>query len=67
MSWNKPYGRDGIVAALDALVADGTLPGDLSYERITVETPREEGHGHVAINAAMVLANGPFTVRTQRW
>ncbi|MBT7145672.1 MAG: arginine--tRNA ligase, partial [Rhodospirillales bacterium] len=56
MSWNKPYGRDGIVAALDALVADGTLPGDLSYERITVETPREEGHGHVAINAAMVLA-----------
>jgi arginyl-tRNA synthetase len=56
MSWDKPFGRDGIVAALDALVADGTLPGDLSYDRITVETPREEGHGHVAINAAMVLA-----------
>lgn len=56
MNWTKPYGRDGIVAALDSLVAEGVLPAGLGYERITVETPREEGHGHVAINAAMVLA-----------
>lgn len=56
MRWNKPYGRDGIVAILDTLVADGTLPGGVSFERVSVEPPREDGHGHVATNAAMVLA-----------
>ncbi len=56
MCWNKPYGRDGIVAALDSLVTDGVLPDGLSFGRITVETPRDESHGHVATNAAMVLA-----------
>ncbi len=55
-SWNKPFGRDGMIAALDRLAADGVIPAGLDYSRITIEAPREEGHGHVAINAAMVLA-----------
>ncbi len=56
MSWNKPFGRDGVAAALDALVSEDALPDGLDTSRITVEPPREEGHGHVATNAAMVLA-----------
>jgi arginyl-tRNA synthetase len=56
MSWNKPFGRHGIEAVLDGLAADGTIPSGLDYSRITIEAPREGGHGHVAINAAMVLA-----------
>ena len=55
-SWNKPFGHDGIIAALDALASDGVIPSGLDYSRITVEPPREVGHGHVAINAAMVLS-----------
>ncbi len=56
MSWNKPFGRHGIEAALDGLAAAGVIPAGLDYSRITIEAPREEGLGHVAINAAMVLA-----------
>ncbi|MEL6873950.1 MAG: arginine--tRNA ligase, partial [Pseudomonadota bacterium] len=42
--------------ALDALVADGTLPGDLDRSNVTVEPPRDPAHGDLATNAAMVLA-----------
>ena len=45
-----------IDAALDALVAAGDLPADLSRANVTVEPPRDITHGDLATNAAMVLA-----------
>jgi arginyl-tRNA synthetase len=45
-----------IDAALDALVAAGTLPADLDRRNVTVEPPRDPSHGDLATNAAMVLA-----------
>ncbi|MBC8240745.1 MAG: arginine--tRNA ligase [Alphaproteobacteria bacterium] len=55
-TWTKPFGRDGVVSVLDALRDEGIIPADLDLSRITVEPPREQGHGHVATNAAMVLS-----------
>ena len=43
-------------AALDTLVAAGTLPGGLDRANVTVEPPRDASHGDLATNAAMVLA-----------
>jgi arginyl-tRNA synthetase len=42
--------------ALGRLTQKGTLPADLPLERITVEPPRERGHGDAATNAALILA-----------
>ena len=42
--------------AVLSLAREGALPEGLDLERIAVETPREEGHGDLATNAAMVLA-----------
>jgi arginyl-tRNA synthetase len=49
------FGRQ-IDAALDALVAAGTLPADLPRAAITCEPPRDPAHGDLSTNAAMVLA-----------
>ena len=49
------FGRQ-IDLALDALVADGTLPAGLSRSAVTCEPPRDPSHGDLATNAAMVLA-----------
>ncbi len=43
-------------AALDALELEGTLPPGLARANVTVEPPRDPGHGDLATNAAMVLA-----------
>lgn len=43
-------------AALNALEADGVLPGGLDRRAVTVEPPRDASHGDLATNAAMVLA-----------
>ena len=43
-------------AALDRLVAAGTLPDGLDRKNVTVEPPRDASHGDLATNAAMVLA-----------
>ncbi|WP_342075509.1 arginine--tRNA ligase [Yoonia sp. SS1-5] len=48
--------RTRVIACLDQLVADGTLPGGLSTANVTVEPPRDPAHGDMATNAAMVLA-----------
>jgi arginyl-tRNA synthetase len=48
--------RDEVVRAVDALSAAGTLPKGLDLGRIAVEPPREEGHGDLSTNAAMVLS-----------
>ncbi|MEL6572225.1 MAG: arginine--tRNA ligase [Pseudomonadota bacterium] len=48
--------RTGVLACLDALVVDGTLPDGLDTRAIAVEPPRDAAHGDMATNAAMVLA-----------
>lgn len=47
--------RGRILAALEALKADGALPAELSTEGVEVDTPRDPTHGDLATNAAMVL------------
>ena len=48
--------RDKVVASIDALAADGVLPGGLDTGAVAVEPPRDATHGDLATNAAMVLA-----------
>ncbi|WP_102223590.1 arginine--tRNA ligase [Acidimangrovimonas sediminis] len=48
--------RAQVIAALDALVAEGALPAGLDTANVTVEPPRDPAHGDMATNAAMVLA-----------
>ncbi len=48
--------RETVLSAIDALVADGALPGGLDTSAITVDPPRDAAHGDMATNAAMVLA-----------
>jgi arginyl-tRNA synthetase len=45
-----------IITALKGLQAAGQLPPDLRLDGINTEPPREQSHGEVATNAAMVLA-----------
>ena len=45
-----------VIHALAAMTAEGKLPRDLDFTRVSVEPPREAQHGDVATNAAMVLA-----------
>lgn len=45
-----------VVAELEGLVASGALPGGLDLSGVAVEPPRDQGHGEMATNAAMVLA-----------
>ena len=45
-----------IVSSLDSLVAEGALPGGLSFAAVSVEPPRDAAHGDMATNAAMALA-----------
>ncbi|MDA8585763.1 arginine--tRNA ligase [Rhodobacteraceae bacterium] len=48
--------RTVVIAALDAMVSEGVLPSDLSFDNVAVEPPRDAAHGDMATNAAMVLA-----------
>lgn len=48
--------RAAVLAALDAMVAEGTLPAGLDFANVAVEPPRDAAHGDMATNAAMVLA-----------
>ncbi|MFA6022282.1 MAG: arginine--tRNA ligase, partial [Rhodospirillales bacterium] len=45
------YFREEIIVALSRL----NLPDGLDTTKVTAEPPREEAHGDVATNAAMVL------------
>jgi len=45
-----------VLDRLGALVAAGRLPAGLELGAVTVEPPRDAGHGDMATNAAMVLA-----------
>jgi arginyl-tRNA synthetase len=42
--------------ALHALVKEGALPAGLDFGRVVVEPPKDETHGDLATNAAMVLS-----------
>ncbi len=42
--------------ALHALAQEGTIPSGLDFSRVVVEPPKDETHGDLATNAAMVLA-----------
>ncbi len=44
-----------ISTIVSSMMSDGTLPGGLDVERLTVEPPRDVSHGDVTTNAAMVL------------
>lgn len=48
--------RELVVETLQAMEADGALPGGLDLGNVTVEPPRDPAHGDMATNAAMVLA-----------
>jgi arginyl-tRNA synthetase len=45
-----------VIEALAAMAAEGALPEGLDTAPVTVEPPRDAGHGDMATNAAMVLA-----------
>ena len=45
-----------VVAELRAMAAVGQLPHGLDLGNVTVEPPRDQAHGDMATNAAMVLA-----------
>ncbi len=48
--------RSRILAALQALQADGVLPEGLDFANVEVVPPRDAAHGDLACNAALVLA-----------
>jgi len=48
--------RSLVLDCLAAMTADGMLPAGLATDAVTVEPPRDKGHGDMATNAAMVLA-----------
>ncbi len=45
-----------IVENLDAMAQAGEIPAGLDTSAVSVEPPRDKGHGEAATNAAMVLA-----------
>src|SRR5262245_23103589 len=48
------HGR--VLAALQAMQADGSLAAGLDFAKVEVAPPREAAHGDLATNAALVLA-----------
>ena len=48
--------RTLVIDSVAALAAAGALPAGLATDAVTVEPPRDRGHGDMATNAAMVLA-----------
>jgi arginyl-tRNA synthetase len=48
--------RELVVVELQALMVEGALPAGLDLSAVAVEPPRDQGHGEMATNAAMVLA-----------
>ena len=48
--------HDLIAAILGRIATSGRLPADLDLRRFVVEPPRDEAHGDLATNAAMVYA-----------
>ncbi len=57
------YARYSVLldAILDDLVTEGHLPVEANRKAVAFEPPRDESHGDLATNAAMVLAKGAGT------
>ena len=51
----KTFAGD-LEAVVSGLAADGVIPADLTTARVSVEPPRDQSHGDIATNVAMVLA-----------
>jgi arginyl-tRNA synthetase len=47
---------DRVRRAVDELIAAGSLPAGIDASRVTMDPPRDQAHGDMASNAAMVLA-----------
>ncbi len=45
-----------VLAAIQQLKHDGVVPADASIAGVSLEAPKDQGHGDLATNAAMVLA-----------
>lgn len=48
--------RDAVLSVVQKLILEGHLPDGLDLSRITVDPPKDAGHGDLATNAAMILA-----------
>ena len=48
--------RDLVISSLEKMVSDGFIETELGYHNISVEPPRDQAHGDMATNAAMVLS-----------
>ena len=48
--------QDHLTQLLNQLVADGVIAAEAPLAKASVDTPRDEAHGDLALNAAMVLA-----------
>jgi len=48
--------RTAVLTALEDMVVAGELPAGLDFAGVAVEPPKDAAHGHMATNAAMVLA-----------
>ena len=48
--------RDLVICSLEKMVSDGFMETGFGYNNISVEPPRDQAHGDMATNAAMVLA-----------
>jgi arginyl-tRNA synthetase len=48
--------RDLVICSLEKMVSDGFMETGFGYHNISVEPPRDQAHGDMATNAAMVLA-----------
>jgi arginyl-tRNA synthetase len=48
--------KEAVLTTIQQLIQEGHLPEGLDLSRITVDPPKEAGHGDLATNAAMVLA-----------
>ncbi|MBH89726.1 MAG: arginine--tRNA ligase [Magnetovibrio sp.] len=50
------YFREKVLIIIDSLITDGQLPIGIDTSRIAVDPPRDQSHGDVTTNAALLLA-----------
>lgn len=48
--------KEAVLTIVQKLIQEGHLPDGLDLSRVTVDPPKEAGHGDLATNVAMVLA-----------
>ena len=50
------YFHEQVLIIINTLITEGVLPEDIDTSRIAVEPPRDQSHGDVTTNAALLLA-----------